>query len=335
MTPSPFEAPHAYSFFQIVGFLIRQREGTIAPGGEGPARRETIRFRPSIGLGFPTSDVQSVERYELPGEEIPVRFRVTVNFMGLYGPSSPLPNHYSEDLIWYGEEGQTQRDFLDLFHHRMISFVYRAWAKYRHWASYRQGGSDTLTRMYLGLIGLGTPGLREAAPLPPLSMLRAAGLLGGGSRSAAGLAGLLRDQWGDLPITVESFLSRVVSLPRSATSSLGKRGVVLGRDLILGERVVDRRTAFSIHLGPVGAEEFARWLPGGERFEAMVKLVRFYVTDPLDFALFLTLKREEVPALRLGARQPLGQMSWLLPDGTEDGVVRLPADRWDPLRNAA
>ena len=323
-----------YSFFRLVGLLLRLREGAVAPGGSGPVRHETLRFRPNASMGFPSSDIDSVDQYELPGEEIPVRYRVTVNFMGLYGPASPMPNHFTEDMLWADNESTTQRDFLDLFHHRMISFVYRAWRKYRHSEHYERAGSDSTTAMYFGLIGLGTAGLKEVAPVPPLDLLRAAGLLGGGPRSAAGLSALLRDHFDDVPLRIESFLRRVVAVPPAQRSRLGQRGCTLGRDGILGERVPDRGTSFGVHLGPLDAAEFQRWLPGGERFVRLTRLVRFYLRDPLDFSLILRLKKEEMPALRLGEPRPLGQMSWLLPTREEEGVVRVPTARWDPLRAA-
>lgn len=330
----PIEGVCDRSFFQLVQQLVRLREGAIAPGGGGPPRHETIRFRPNASLGFPASDVAAVERYELPGEEIPLRYRVTVNFMGLYGPASPMPNHFTEEMLWADGEGEIQRDFLDLFHHRMISFVYRAWLKYRHWAHYRAGGKDATTPLYLGLIGMGTDGLVEASRISPFALLRCAGLLGGGPRSAAGLRALLRDQFDQVPLEVTSFLRRVVTLPGDQCSRLGAASCRLGKSVILGERVVDRATAFGLTLGPLSAAEFEQWLPGGERFQRMVRLVRFYLRDPLDAVVTLKLEAPEVPALRLGERRPLGQMSWLLPTGRAEGRVELKTVRFDPLRAA-
>ena len=60
--------------------------------------------------------------------------------MGLYGPSSPLPNHYTEDVLWASADEDAARSFLDLFNHRLISLVFRAWEKYRQPFRFAQSG---------------------------------------------------------------------------------------------------------------------------------------------------------------------------------------------------
>ena len=100
--------PRDYDFFQLVRMLLREDPAATPPGGEGPPRRENVRFRPAAHLGFAPSDVDVVE--VLPAaEDEPARFRVTVNFMGLYGPASPMPNHVTEDILWAGVDGVRTR----------------------------------------------------------------------------------------------------------------------------------------------------------------------------------------------------------------------------------
>ena len=56
--------------------------------------------------------------------------KLPVNFLGLFGPNGPMPVHITE----YARERQlnahdpTLVGFLDLFHHRILSLFYRAWA---------------------------------------------------------------------------------------------------------------------------------------------------------------------------------------------------------------
>ncbi len=72
---------HRYSFFQLVQILLRQSEGSVAPGGEGPPWRESVRFRPATSLAFSVADVSSISAHGAPEEGNPVRYLVTVNFM--------------------------------------------------------------------------------------------------------------------------------------------------------------------------------------------------------------------------------------------------------------
>ncbi len=326
-----------YEFFQLVQLLLRQQEGAAPPGGEGPASRENMRFRPAASLGFAASDVESVETLEPPGGEGPSRFQVTVNFMGLYGPASPLPAHFTEDILWAGSEGEGARDFLDIFHHRLISFLYKSWEKYRYPIRFEPEAPDDLTKRVLCLMGMGTPGMREGSRLALVPLLRTAGLLGSRQRSAAGLECFLASHFEGVEVRVRSCIERWARIPDDQLMRLGRKRSRLGEDACLGARVRDRSSMFRIELGALTLERFRCFLPAHEEFARLVRLTRLYVTDPLDFDVVLYLRAPDVPALRLGeaAALPLGQMSWVAPRGAERGRAELPIREQDPLTSRA
>jgi type VI secretion system protein ImpH len=324
---------HRFSFFQLVQAILRERAGAIAPGGAGPPWREPVRFRAETSLGFSAADVSGIDLLPSSEADAPPRYLVTVNFMGLYGPASPMPTHLSEDLIWSGADGETLREFLDLFHHRFISFVYAAWEKYRHYIRFSYEGPDGFTRSTLSLVGLGSEGMLPALETPWLPLLRVAGLLQTRPRSAVGLERVLRELFDDMPIQIESLIQRTVRIPKEQLMRLGRGGRRLGEDAVLGESVQDFQGAFRITLCPLSAEQYRLFLPGSDAFRRIVRLTRFYVSDPLQFDLRMVIKPEEVPPLRLLPESglPLGQMSWLSPTGTEEGEARFPARDHDPL----
>lgn len=334
-----FSESRHFSFFQLVRLLLREREGAVSPGGTGPAGRETVRFRPAASLGFAASDVESVARGEDPGAEIPTRFLVTVNFMGLYGPASPMPNHFTEEILWAGIDGQGVRDFLDLFHHRIISLFYRAWEKYRYPIQFEPGGADPVTARMLCLVGLGTRGMVEGAGVPAVPLLRTAGALGSRPRSAVGLEGFLRDHFPGIAVIVEACVEREAPIPATQRLRLGRSNARLGVDACLGERLRDRGGAFRIALGPLSGEDYRRFLPRGEDGDLarLVRLTRLFVLDPLTFDVALRLEAPAVPALRLApeADLPLGQMSWLSPRGAAEGEACLSVRDIDPLARRA
>ena len=79
-----------------------------------------------------------------------------------------LPHHYTELLIQrIRERDDSLRDFLDLFHHRLISLFYRAWEKYRLPVAYERSRlhdserePEPITGGLYCLVGHGTSGLR-------------------------------------------------------------------------------------------------------------------------------------------------------------------------------
>ena len=76
--------------------------------------------------------------------------------------------------------------------------------------------------------------------------------------------------------------------------------------------------------------EFRRMLPGGESLRRLVAMVRSYLGDELDWDVNLVLKRDEVPAVKLGEQGLLGWTTWLgeRPEGADaDDLILNPLAR--------
>jgi len=248
-----------------------------------------------------------------------------------------MPNHFTEEIIWAGPEGQGARDFVDLFNHRMISFVHRSWEKYRFPEQFRADSPDPFTERMFCLLGLGTNGMRDAAAVESLPLLRTAALLSSRQRSAVGLECLLRAHFPEVAVRVEPCVARKVRIPPNGLMRLGRHGARLGEDACMGEQVPDRSGTFRIVLGPLKRPAFDAFLPRGEYLGRLVRLTRLYLVDPLDFEVVLLLEPPELPALRLlpGGGLPLGHASWVAPAGRRMGRVRLSVRTLDPLARRA
>ncbi len=327
------EHPRVYSFFALVKLMHRQGRDALLPGGAGPPSRENVRFRPPLNLGFPAGDIESVEVTERDDGGEPRRFRVDVNFMGLYGPSSPLPTHFSESFLWAAEGQEGGRDFVDLFHHRMISFVFRAWLKYRYSEQFDAAALDDFSRRMLCLIGVGTPAMEAGAGLALLPLLRTAGLLADRHRSAVGLERFLRSQFALPAIRIEACAEHHAHIPSPQALRLARPTARLGETAVLGEYLVDRSGRFRVVLGPVDLATARRFLPGSDDLPRLVKLVRLYVRDPLEFDIQIRIPADQIAPLRLTARAQLGlgHLTWLSPDGRHEGRATLSTRAVDPL----
>jgi predicted component of type VI protein secretion system len=183
-----FDEPFRFDFFQAVRVLEALRPAA-APAGEGaqPAD-EAVRFRATPGLAFAGGDVAAVAPGRAGGAP-----EMTVAFMGLAGVGGPLPLPFSELVIrqpWRGEGAPPARDFLDLFHHRLVSLMYRARARNRVSLSLRAADETAAGRWLFALIGLGTAGLRGRQPeRAPSARPPAAADAGAGAPSTRPLAG--------------------------------------------------------------------------------------------------------------------------------------------------
>ena len=334
-----------FDFFQAAWLLERCWSDRTPVGQRGPVGREGLRFRPDVSLGFPPTDVRRITECQAIGSD-ETYSRVDVTFLGLYGVATPLPLHYAVSILRSVEPEDADeaesapvgppsardrepgsapaRDFLDLLHHRLISLFYRAWTKYRYHVTFGMPDRDVITDYLLWLIGCGPGWTAEQAGVSPIRLIRYAGILTQHPRSALTLEQMLYDYWAKIPIRVEQFLGRWVTLAPEDINSVGALNSRLGVDLTVGEQVFDLAGAFSIAIGPVDWETYVSFLPDGERFGETVSLVRFYCADPSAFDVMIRVRPGEIPETRLGSDDTAGRLgysSWVRTDDMPETSV--------------
>jgi type VI secretion system protein ImpH len=301
-----------FSFCQAVHLLEPGDDSAPRVGEVGPAGQERVLFRSHATLGFPASDVESVEARPGP-EPGKSRFLVTVNLLGLYGPASPLPASYTEEILSDDPDESTSRAFLDLFDHRFVSLLYRCWRKYRYYIEFEPGGKDRFSCCLFALIGLLHPSTREEGRLEWVRLIPFAGLLGMRARSAFTLRNMLCSYFGGIPVRIEEAVLERIPIEEYQWNRIGRVNSTVGVDCMLGSRVPDLAGKFRIHLGPLDWTTFTGFLPVGELRPVLGELVSFVVSDCLGYDITLHLSRDEVPPLELSTKSPcrLGWSTWL------------------------
>jgi predicted component of type VI protein secretion system len=163
---------------------------------------------------------------------------------------------------------QTLTRFLDIFHHRMTSHFYRAWAINQKSADLdrpnnpKAGERQKFPFFFSCLTGAGMDSLPEEEGVPALSRIYYSGHLSSQSRSAAGLQSILEDYFG-IPTRVQPFAGRWLPLPPENRCALGlsRSTGLMGQSVIAGSRLWDCKLSFRIRMGPMGLADFTRMLP--------------------------------------------------------------------------
>jgi type VI secretion system protein ImpG len=299
-----FARGHEFSFVQVMRLARR----FLGPNGnEGLPEvpwQDRFRITPELSLAFPAADVARVD-----GDESALQ--VTATFMGLYGPSSPLPNFFTEDLMDEASSDESViRDFVDFIHRRLYHLYFQCWSKYRLFVRVVEEKNPMDRERLLCLIGLGEKQLAESVP-DAFSMLRYTGILTQFPRSPLGLRTILRDAFRMKAIRVIQNVKRVVPIPPDQRMRMGVSCCALGVDAVLGSEIADRMGKFRVEIGPLTWEEYDGFLPDTLRCERLAGYIRFYLTDPLDFDLKLILAAGEAKPLRLGnPKARLGLNMW-------------------------
>lgn len=266
---------------------------------------EAVRFGQQPSLAFEPAMINSL----IPGATP----KLLLNFFGLLGANGPLPIHLSE----YIRDRQrnlndpTLAAFCDVFHHRMISLFYRAWASAQPAVSLDRPQADRFAHYLGSLIGIGMPSMLGRDTVPDVAKLHFAGRLGPQTRNAGGLAALLSDYL-QVPVQVEQFVGHWMTLPADGLCALrsGPDAPVLGQTTVMGKKVWNTQHKFRLLIGPLDLEQTRRLLPGGDSLERVQDWVRQYVGLAMDWDVNLIVKKEQLPGLRLGSA-PLGWTSWL------------------------
>ena len=298
-------------------------------GEAAKPRDEPLRLGQDPSFDFVPSAVRG---FTPPNDKAPAR--LTVGFLGLFGPQGPLPIHYTEyarDRIRQAGD-HTFAAFVDLFHHRMLALFHRAWAHSRATVSRDRHESDRF-RTYVGAaFGLGLPAQRDLDAIPDRAKLHFAGLFAMASRPPDGLRAVLMGYF-EQPIEVREYMGEWLTLHADDRFRLGHSPQVssLGRSTVLGRRVFSRSHKFRVVMGPLRERDFARFLPGSAGLAQLTALVQAYAGPQLAWDLELIPASDAVVQLRLGRDGRLGLTALLgagRPRGRQANVVV------DPLANS-
>lgn len=302
------ERPWDFDFFQALRLIECAHREKPRIGQSLRAHEDPVRLGQPPHLIFAPSTIAAFRnRAEGPPQ-------LHVHFLGLFGPNGPLPLHlteYAYDRMRNAGDPTIAR-FLDLFHHRMLSLFYRAWASAQPTVSHDRPEADRFSTYVGSLFGIGMPALRDRDAAPDASKLHYAGLLANQTRHADGLRAILAD-FLRLPVRIVEFVGHWLTLPEDNRTRVGARdgNCELGMSAVLGGRVHSYQHKFRIVIGPVGLADYRRLLPGGIRLRQLVAWVRNYAGLVPAWDLQLILKKGEVPPLTLGGGACLGWTTWL------------------------
>jgi type VI secretion system protein ImpH len=289
-----------FEFFQAVRLLEKIYNERESVGGEALPNNEVVRFRSKLGLEFPASEINQIKEITEEFSE-KSKLEMTVNFMGMIGPSGVLPAHYTELATERSRYKDTSlHSFLDIFTHRSVSLFYRAWQKYRFPVQYEKG-NDSFTQYLFDFVGLGTENLRGKLNLDDESLLPYAGLLAQKPHSVSALEQILSDYYG-IKAKIAQFYGQWLELDDESVSKIGVQNFQLGVSTIVGSRIWDTQSKFRVVLGELSFREFQAFLPNGTAYKAVFAIIRFMVGDEFDFDIQLKLKAKEVPSTILTTR---------------------------------
>jgi type VI secretion system protein ImpH len=118
---------YSFDFFQALRRLeCIYSDHTRFAQSATPDKEPPVRLGQKVSLDFAPATLAGFK----PGKEGKPA-HLSVLFLGLFGPNGPLPlslTEYAYDRQKPPHYDSTLSHFADIFHHRMLSLFYRAWA---------------------------------------------------------------------------------------------------------------------------------------------------------------------------------------------------------------
>lgn len=309
-------APYRFQFMQALRLVLiwLRREG-VPPER---ALRHILRFRNSLSLTFPASEIESLNidlaaDTSKPGTVTGIQ--LTPAFMGLLGANGTLPLHYTE---WIAAHEHTERDesiraCLDMFSDRAVGLFFRAWTKYRPEHAIDVDGEHRYRPLLLSL------GARPAAQRHTQSgdfdpradaMAFYIGLLRQRPMSASALGCILPDYFG-VSIAIEQFVGGWNDIADNRQCRMGGENATLGHSGALGVRAWRHDLGVTLHIGPLCKADFEHFLPGTAGACALESILALVGIPGLRYTAHVMLRQEDVTPLDLvGGARPGKRIGW-------------------------
>lgn len=233
--------------------------------------------------------------------------------LGMLGPNGSLPIHVTE-IAREREEHRgdaTLSNFLDIFHHRSLTLLYRAWASAQSAASLDRPKDEKFS-LYTACVS-GHP-LQHNQPwlLPSHARLSAAPHLVREARNPEGLRNALANYFG-VPVEIHEQVLHWMELAPEHCCVMGEHRAssFMGSGAVIGGHVPDRQYRFRIVIGPLDIDDYHRFTPQGPDLLRLIEWVRAFVSEEYEWELELQIKPQSAPPAVLGGTQQLGWSGWM------------------------
>ena len=307
--------PWAYGFVPLLRKLAAADPALPQVGEAQRPQQENFRLGQQASLAFAPRELARVE-LQLDRRQRP-RVHIKLFGLGALGPNGALPIHFTE-LVRERVEAKrdtTLADFLDLFHHRAFTHIYRAWAQSQSAAGLDRMDAETFSP-YIARLAGDEPSEVQHSALPAHARWASSAHRVRSARNPEGLVRTLGRFFGVAVQLMEYMLQWMPIEPQDQCILCQPRmSSVLGEGAMLGEVVPDRQGRFRLVIGPLDMEGYLRLTPqgaaSGRDLPALRDIVRSFVGFEYVWEVELLIRSQAAPQTRLGDGTQLGWSSWM------------------------
>jgi type VI secretion system protein ImpH len=288
--------------YRLLDHLYNQDHGQSPLLGDGlNPKHDLVNIQSHVTFGHKASGVQQVVKTE------DGKYNVLLNNLSLAGMYGALPDTYGEDIA--DRRNQDMRDFLDIFHHRLMGLLYRFYRKNRVFLGSTDVKNNILGKILHSLTGMSL--FQKPFQFQETGIFPLFNLFWKNNPSIMGVQELIRGYF-HIKTRVVPFLGGWIYPDKEALSYLNKSHQALNKSLFIGRKTWDDTYGFMIGIGPMDFEKYMTFIPPMQQnFPILRQLLFYYVDNSYHVKLQLHLKADTVPAMCLGKRSYLNFTTWL------------------------
>ena len=322
------QRPWAHGFVPLLRKLAAAEPGLPPVGTAQRPQQESFRLGQQASLAFAPRELAAVDL--LPAAMAPAgaaqasapKVQIKLYGLGALGPNGALPIHFTE-LVRERVEAKrdtTLADFIDLFHHRAFTHLYRAWAQSQSAAGLDRSAQETFSP-YIARLAGDEPTEVQRSALAPHARWASSAHRVRSARNPEGLVSTLARYFG-VAVQLREYMLQWMRIENQDLCILGQPRLssVLGEGAMLGEVVPDRQSRFRLVIGPLHLDGYLRLTPqgaaSGHDLPALVELVRSFIGFEYMWEVELLISGHAAPPARLGDDNQLGWSTWMAADAS-------------------
>ena len=304
---------HNYEFFHIVRVLENNIKNKTGLASSFRLDDEIIKFKQNPTLKTSVSDTLKC-RFNIRENKV----ELVTNFSSLIGSNGILPYFFTEHILQQmRDKNISMLDFLNIFYHRMISFLYRAWSECNQLVSNEQGkyrdiSTDKIPRYIHSTMGEYLQNDCSLKVLHKNFKLYYAPHFIRKERSKEKLCSIIRDFF-SVDAYVEEFVSQMIKIPEEMKLCFSKYcKYKIGYNAYIGEKAWNCVMKINLIIGPLDLEDFNWFLPDRIGYNMLKVISSLCVPPEIICDLQLILKGKDVPYVFGESKVQLGYNSWLI-----------------------
>lgn len=302
--------PWRQGFLTLMRLLDARDQEAPRIGQSQRPQQESFRLGQQASLAFAPREIARIFQRD-------DKTHIHLFGLGMLGPNGALPIHYTEQVRERSEamRDQTIANFLNIFHHRSFTHLYRAWAQSQAAAGLDRTQAEVFTN-YVARLSGDEPSELQNSHLPPHARWASAAHRIRGPRDPEGLVSTLKRFFG-VAIKLQEFRFHWMTFETQDRCRLGAShaAAMLGSNAMLGEKVPDRQTRFRLVIDPLSMDAYLRLTPqgsaSGQDLPALVELVRSFIGFEYVWEVELLISSHAAPSSALGDQTKLGWSTWM------------------------